>query len=55
MDNEWVLGYAHVCFGFQEEKLGEKKERVVGLAGIERMDDLWIEEGIIFQLLKSVD
>lgn len=50
-----MLGYAHVCFGFQEKKLGEKKERVVGLAGIERMDDLWIEEGIIFQLLKSVD
>lgn len=44
-----------MCFGFQNEKLGEKKERIVSLAGIERMDDLWIEEGIIFQLLKIVD
>lgn len=48
-----MLGYAHVCFRFQEEKLGEKKVR--GLAGIERMDDLWIQEGVIFQLLIIVD
>lgn len=46
-----MLGYAHVCFGFQEEKLGEKKERNSCPAVIEWIDDLWIEEGVIFQLL----
>lgn len=52
---------AGVCtcvFGFQEEKLGEKKERKKEsnscLAGIEWMGDLWIEGGVIFQLLKIV-
>lgn len=48
-------GLCTCVFWVSRREVGEKKERVVGLAGIERMDDLWIEEGIIFQLLKSVD
>jgi hypothetical protein len=43
----------HMCVWVSRRET-RGKERNSCLAGIEWMDDLWIEEGVIFQLLKIV-